>query len=88
MLLLNKVRRIDRATLTAQFCVEPRHFLLVTRDFEPQQRLLSPAQLLATHRILAELNSSGTPTLAFYNCGSESGASQPHKQCVCASSAS
>ncbi len=50
------------------------HLLIVTRDFEPQERLLTVADLHALWLGLA-----GIDGLGFYNGGRLAGASQPHK---------
>ncbi|PWN88146.1 hypothetical protein FA10DRAFT_268365 [Acaromyces ingoldii] len=76
--------------LLNKFCVVPRHFLLVTRDFEPQSQPPAPAMLALAYKIvhaharLADAGATddvgrGKELLAFYNCGSVSGASQPHQ---------
>lgn len=57
-----------------KFNVVEQHLLLVTRAFEPQESLLTPADFTALWRCLA--NGDG---LAFYNGGTEAGASQRHK---------
>ncbi|SGY35163.1 BQ5605_C002g01734 [Microbotryum silenes-dioicae] len=64
--------------LLNKFCIVPRHFLLVTKEFEKQERPLTPLQLLATYSVLKSLGTR-EKHLAFYNCGPLSGASQPHK---------
>lgn len=64
-----------------KFCVAPRHFLMVTKEFEKQTTPVTPLQLVAAYSILKQLGSR-EKHLAFYNSGRESGASQPHKQCV------
>ncbi|KAL8286272.1 hypothetical protein RQP46_004760 [Phenoliferia psychrophenolica] len=64
--------------LLNKFCVTPRHFLLVTKEFVPQTSPLTPSQLLAAYSILKQLGAR-EKFLAFFNCGPESGASQPHK---------
>lgn len=67
--------------LLNKFCVIPRHFLLVTKAFMPQTSPPSPADLY-TIRIILEQAHSIEPQnewIAFFNCGPESGASQPHK---------
>lgn len=61
-----------------KFCVTPRHFLLVTKDFVPQTSPLTPPELAATYSILKQL-SAREKHLAFFNSGANSGASQPHK---------
>ncbi|GAA5923118.1 uncharacterized protein JCM15063_003539 [Sporobolomyces koalae] len=66
------------AVLLNKFCVTPRHFLLVTKDFVKQTTPLSPLEVFAAHSILKQLGTR-EKHLAFFNCGPESGASQPHK---------
>ncbi|GAA6001801.1 hypothetical protein JCM10207_002327 [Rhodosporidiobolus poonsookiae] len=66
------------AILLNKFCVTPRHFLLVTKEFVKQTTPLSPTELYATWSILKQLGSR-EKHLAFFNCGANSGASQPHK---------
>lgn len=60
--------------LLNKFPVMERHLLIVTRDFEDQERPLTRADLGALAACLAEL-----PGLGFYNAGAAAGASQPHK---------
>ncbi|CAI5760605.1 unnamed protein product [Candida verbasci] len=65
-----------------KFPVVPKHFMLVTQQFKSQNTPLSSNELYATYQILQNLNkfkSKGEDWFAFYNCGQESGASQPHK---------
>ena len=50
------------------------HLLVVTRAFEPQERLLNAGDFAALVTLLGELD-----WLAFYNGGSDAGASQPRK---------
>jgi ATP adenylyltransferase len=57
-----------------KFNVLERHLLIVTRDFEHQENLLTPQDLRVLFACMAEL-----PSLGFYNGGSLAGASQPHK---------
>lgn len=57
-----------------KFNVVDRHLLIVTREFEDQRALLTPADFDAWWRCLVEY-----PSLGFYNGGVEAGASQPHK---------
>ncbi|BGP36766.1 bifunctional AP-4-A phosphorylase/ADP sulfurylase [Rhodotorula kratochvilovae] len=64
--------------LLNKFCVTPRHFLLVTKEFRKQTTPLSPLEAFTAWSILKQL-SSREKHLAFFNCGAESGASQPHK---------
>ncbi|HSO42201.1 MAG TPA: hypothetical protein VLR47_05080 [Rhodospirillales bacterium] len=60
--------------LLNKFNVVDGHLLLVTRAFEDQERLLSPADLEAMAACLAEIDGLG-----FFNGGAVAGASQPHK---------
>lgn len=63
-----------------KFPVIPYHFLLVTKEFESQNSPLTPSQLYDTFCLLVHLKQKDSKNwFAFYNCGSESGASQPHK---------
>ena len=57
-----------------KFNVIEHHILLVTRDFEHQECLLTPADLAALSFCLRERDGLG-----FYNGGRVAGASQPHK---------
>lgn len=60
-----------------------RHFMMVTHQFKPQQTPLSSDELGGIYTILAKLKSDSAESendwFAFYNCGPQSGASQPHK---------
>jgi len=60
--------------LLNRFNVIDRHLLVVTRDFEHQERLLTVADFEALHLCMAEYEGLG-----FYNGGVEAGASQDHK---------
>lgn len=60
--------------LLNKFNVIDRHLLVVTREFEHQERLLTPADFEALHLCMAEYESLG-----FYNGGEAAGASQEHK---------
>ncbi|KAI5961278.1 APA2 [Candida theae] len=65
-----------------KFPVISKHFLMVTREFKHQNTPLSEEELSATYKILTELAKQSPldeDWFAFYNCGPESGASQPHK---------
>ncbi|GAA5832239.1 hypothetical protein JCM11251_004289 [Rhodosporidiobolus azoricus] len=64
--------------LLNKFCVTPRHFLLCTKEFVKQTTPLSPLELFAAWSILKQLGAR-EKHLAFFNCGANSGASQPHK---------
>lgn len=67
--------------LLNKFPVVEKHFMMVTTQFESQNSPLSPTDLKATFTILAtlKLQDPNHDWFAFYNCGPQSGASQPHK---------
>lgn len=70
--------------LLNKFAIVPRHFLLCTKEFVPQESPLTPAELYASFRILqqfevADGDKKADPHACFFNCGEYSGASQPHK---------
>jgi ATP adenylyltransferase len=60
--------------LLNKFNVLDDHLLLVTREYAPQTELLDESDFRAMLHAMA-----GTTGLAFYNGGTEAGASQPHK---------
>ncbi|RKP28780.1 HIT-like protein, partial [Metschnikowia bicuspidata] len=63
-----------------KFPVVPHHFMLITKEFKSQNTPLSPNELAATFFILKGLEQENDKNwFAFFNCGPESGASQPHK---------
>ncbi|GAA6032769.1 hypothetical protein JCM8097_000782 [Rhodosporidiobolus ruineniae] len=68
----------ELVVLLNKFCVTPRHFLLVTKEFVKQTTPLTPVELYAAWSILKQLGAR-EKHLAFLNCGANSGASQPHK---------
>lgn len=57
-----------------RFNVVDHHLLIATREFEEQETLLTQSDFEALWAVLAEIDG-----LAFYNGGSEAGASQTHK---------
>ncbi len=57
-----------------KYNVMERHLLLVTREFEDQEMLLTQRDFAALAQCMAEYDSLG-----FYNGGAEAGASQKHK---------
>ncbi|EFI28156.1 hypothetical protein CC1G_14183 [Coprinopsis cinerea okayama7 len=67
------------AILLNKYTVVPQHFLLVTKEFSSQASPLLPSELVQTYRLLAAARQAGKHFFAFYNCGDNSGASQPHK---------
>lgn len=63
-----------------KFAVVPRHFLLVTKDVQPQSGPLAPADLAACRRLLCQADAeTGKRHLGFYNAGPSSGASIAHR---------
>lgn len=60
--------------LLNKYNVIEHHALVVTRAFEPQESLLTPADFEALLSCMAEFDALG-----FYNSGPVAGASQPHK---------
>lgn len=60
--------------LLNKFNVVDHHFLIVTRQFEPQENWLTLSDFEALVRCLQEVDG-----LAFFNSGKQAGASQPHK---------
>lgn len=64
----------DHLAVLNKFNVIKHHLLIVTREFEEQERLLGLGDWLAWWRCMAECESLG-----FYNGGAAAGASQGHK---------
>lgn len=60
--------------LLNKYNVVDHHALIVTRDYEPQSALLTPADFHALWSAMREF-----PSLGFYNAGADAGASQHHK---------
>ncbi|KAI0027818.1 HIT-like domain-containing protein [Vararia minispora EC-137] len=69
----------EYVVLLNKYSVVPHHFLLVTKDFQSQTSPLMPPDLVQSYLILLAARRVGQHYFAFYNCGEESGASQPHK---------
>ncbi|CAE6486236.1 unnamed protein product [Rhizoctonia solani] len=67
------------AILLNKFSIIPGHFLMVTKAFQSQNSPLTPPQLTQAYLLIRASQKSKTPLFAFYNCGVDSGASQPHK---------
>lgn len=72
-LLVAELTPTHRAVLN-KFNVVEHHLLVVTRAFEDQERLLTPADFEALWLCLGEYSALG-----FYNGGAEAGASQRHR---------
>lgn len=64
----------SHVALLNKFNVIERHLLVVTREFEAQERMLNSADFEALRACMAEF-----PSLGFYNGGTAAGASQRHK---------
>ncbi|KAF8693066.1 ATP adenylyltransferase, partial [Rhizoctonia solani] len=65
--------------LLNKFSVIPGHFLMVTKGFHPQNSPLTPPELTQAYLLIRASQKAKYPVFAFYNCGVDSGASQPHK---------
>ncbi|TFK23950.1 ATP adenylyltransferase [Coprinopsis marcescibilis] len=65
--------------LLNKYSVVPHHFLMVTKEFSSQASPLLPIELVQTYKLLIAARKAGQHLFAFYNCGDNSGASQPHK---------
>lgn len=65
--------------LLNKFSVVPHHFLLVTKEFKSQTSPLLPSELVQAYTLISTASRAGKHFFAFYNCGENSGASQPHK---------
>ncbi|KAG2150976.1 ATP adenylyltransferase [Suillus clintonianus] len=70
---------VEYGVLLNKFSVVPHHFLLVTKEFLPQTSPLLPHDLVQTYLLLLAARKARKNYFAFYNCGSNSGASQHHK---------
>lgn len=68
----------EHILLLNKFAVIPNHLLLVTKEFKKQSEPLLPNDMYEAFKLIKDFGTS-QPSLAFYNCGEESGASQPHK---------
>lgn len=64
-----------------KYPVVPKHFMMITKEFISQNTPLNSNELLAIYSVLQTLKNAPEKQewIAFYNCGEESGASQPHK---------
>ncbi|KAI6104044.1 ATP adenylyltransferase-domain-containing protein [Pisolithus croceorrhizus] len=69
----------EYVVLLNKYCVVPHHFLLVTKEFRPQTSPLLPSDLVHIYQLLLAARRANKSLIAFYNCGVNSGASQPHK---------
>ncbi|RHZ78615.1 hypothetical protein Glove_158g54 [Diversispora epigaea] len=63
--------------LLNKYCIIPKHLLVVTKEYESQANPLNPNDFDALWHCMKQIKSQ--KSLAFYNCGELSGASQSHK---------
>lgn len=70
---------VEYVVLLNKYCVVPHHFLLVTKEFHPQTSPLLPSDVVQIYQLLLAARRANKSLIAFYNCGINSGASQPHK---------
>jgi len=69
----------EHVVLLNKYALISEHFLLVTKEFRSQSSPLLPSDLQQIFSFLSAARKIGKKLLAFYNCGDQSGASQPHK---------
>jgi len=69
----------QHVVLLNKYSVVQSHFILATKEYEPQLSPLSPADLVHAYTLLLAGRNSGQNFFAFFNCGEHSGASQAHK---------
>ncbi|KDQ57651.1 hypothetical protein JAAARDRAFT_58243 [Jaapia argillacea MUCL 33604] len=69
----------EHIVLLNKYSVVPTHFLLATKEYESQSSPLFPYDLVQVYTLLMAARNAGKKFFAFYNCGENSGASQPHK---------
>lgn len=69
----------EYVVLLNRYCVVPHHFLLVTKEYRPQTSPLLPSDVVQIYQLLLAARRANRNFIAFYNCGINSGASQPHK---------
>jgi sulfate adenylyltransferase (ADP) / ATP adenylyltransferase len=62
-----------------KFAIVPEHFILATKVFKPQTHLLESVDLASTYACIEAYFANGEDLFAFFNSGTHSGASQPHR---------
>ncbi|RKP26510.1 HIT-like domain-containing protein [Syncephalis pseudoplumigaleata] len=67
----------EHVVLLNKYCVIPGHIILATKAFVPQTNPPDVADFTAVWYCMRRAQTR--PFITFYNCGKESGASQPHK---------
>ncbi|TFY80467.1 hypothetical protein EWM64_g3545 [Hericium alpestre] len=70
---------IEYVILLNKYSVVPNHFLMVTKEYQSQATPLLPADLVQAYFILLAARKQHQNYFMIYNCGEQSGASQPHK---------
>lgn len=64
-----------------KFNITPHHVIIITNEFVDQEEPLTREDIAATWQVVQGMPGPGG--MAFFNCGSLSGASQPHKHIQC-----
>ncbi|KAI8101895.1 hypothetical protein M9434_006957 [Picochlorum sp. BPE23] len=64
-----------------KFNITPHHVIIITNEFVEQEEPLTREDIAATWEVVQGMPGPGG--MAFFNCGSISGASQPHKHIQC-----
>ncbi|CAK7268717.1 bifunctional AP-4-A phosphorylase/ADP sulfurylase [Sporothrix epigloea] len=62
-----------------KFAISQDHSILATSDFRPQTHLLEAGDLAAAYACVNAYHEEGEELYVFYNSGTHSGASQPHR---------
>jgi len=62
-----------------KFPVIPDHFILATKQYKLQTRLLEEVDIGAAYQCLSAFRDDGEELFGFFNSGDVSGASQPHR---------
>jgi ATP adenylyltransferase len=69
---------VTKGKFEAQPVVDSYNYMYLV-GFQPQNSPLTPSDLTQAYLLVRAARNSSTPIFAFYNCGANSGASQPHK---------
>ncbi|KAF8623098.1 hypothetical protein AX15_006509 [Amanita polypyramis BW_CC] len=75
----NEETEDEYVVLFNKYSVVPQHFILASKEYQSQHSPLTPGDLVTIFRLLLAARRIGRNFFAFYNCGINSGASQPHK---------
>jgi len=71
--------RTDHVILFNKFALRRHHLLVISRHFEAQTSPITRNNFSATLEAMRMFEDQGRNWLAFYNCGKDAGASQPHR---------